>query len=171
MVIPLLVLAVLATFSGFLNTPFDPLVTRFLTYGHSMGIGIDPPASLPLILVSVIIALLGIWLAYSVYGRANRGAAFAKRMGVLYTLSYNKFYIDEIYHYLIVVPVFAIARAIAFIDRFIIDGIVRMLGELGYTGGVSLKYANTGQIQTYGVLTLFGLVALVAIALGIGGVL
>ena len=171
MVIPLLVLGALATLSGFLNTPFDPFVTRFLTYGHPLGIGIDPPASLPLILVSVVIALLGIWLAYSVYGRANRGAELAKRMGVLYTLSYNKFYIDEIYHYLIVTPIFTIARAIAFIDRFIIDGIVRMLGELGYTGGVTLKYANTGQVQTYGVLTLFGLVALVAIALGIGGVL
>ena len=169
MVVPLTVLGILATIGGFVNTPFAPWLGRFL---QDQGpIGYDPAANGWLMLVSAVIGLLGIWLAYSMYGKEFKGDAMAKRMGFLYQLSFHKFYFDELYHYVIVVPVFFLASVFQFIDRWIVDGIVRLVSEIGYTGGVSLKYSNNGQIQTYGLITAIGLAVLVLIAIGIGGVL
>ncbi len=169
MVVPLSVLGILATIGGFFNAPFAPFLGRFL---QDQGpIGYDPSANVWLMIISAIIGLLGIWLAYTLYGKEFKGDKVAKRMGFLYQLSFHKFYFDEIYHYVIVVPVFFLAQVFEFIDRWIVDGIVRLLGEIGYTGGISLKYTNNGQIQTYGLVSALGLAILVLIAVGIGGVL
>jgi len=170
MTIPLIVLGVLATVGGFINTPFDPMLGSFL---QDQGpIGYNPPANWALMAVSALVGLSGIWLAYTLYrtseGRAQR---FAQRTGFLYTLSFNKFYVDELYNLIIVTPVFKIAAVLQFVDRWIIDGLVRLAGEIGYTGGVGVKYSSTGQVQTYGLVTVFGLAVMVLIVIGIGGVI
>ncbi|PWI57987.1 NADH-quinone oxidoreductase subunit L [Sulfoacidibacillus thermotolerans] len=169
MTLPLLVLGLLATFAGFINTPFAPILSRFLQ--PNGPVGIDPPANWGLMAVSAVVGLLGIGLAYSLYGGGKRADAWAKRMGFLYALSYNKWYIDELYALIIVLPVVTLAEGLQFFDRWIVDGLVRLIGEVGYTGGVSLKYSADGQIQTYGLVTAFGLAALALVALRIGGVL
>ncbi len=170
MTIPLIALGVLATIGGFINTPFDPILGTFL---QDQGpVGFNPPANWALMAVSALVGLGGIWLAYTLYrteeGRAER---FAQRTGVLYTLSFNKFYVDELYSLIIVAPVMKIAGIFQFLDRWIIDGIVRLAGEIGYTGGVGVKYSSTGQVQTYGLVTVFGLAVMVLIVIGIGGVI
>lgn len=169
MKVPLSILAILATLAGFINTPFAPWLSDFLL--DKGPLGTDFPANYWLMAISAVIGLLGIWLAYSMYGKVNKGEAVAKRMGFLYTLSFRKFYFDEIYHYVITVPVFFIAGIFLFIDRWIVDGIVKLVGEIGYTFGIGFKYSNNGQIQTYGLISALGLVILVLIAIGIGGVL
>ena len=170
MTIPLIALGVLATIGGFINTPFAPILGYFL---QDQGpIGFNSPANWALMAVSALVGLGGIWLAYTLYrteeGRAER---FAQRAGGLYTLSFNKFYVDELYSLIIVLPVMKIAGIFQFLDRWIIDGIVRLAGEIGYTGGVGVKYSSTGQVQTYGLVTVFGLAVMVLIVIGIGGVI
>jgi len=169
MTTPLIVLGVLATVGGFFNTPFWPVIGNFL---QDRGpIGYDPGANVLLMIISALVGLAGIGLAYFVYGTEGRAEQMAKRMGLLYTLSYGKFFVDEAYGYIIVWPVTHLAAFISFIDNWIIDGIVKLLGQLTFLSGVSLKYTNTGQVQTYGLVTLVGLLILVAVAIGIGGVL
>jgi len=169
MTVPLIVLAILATFAGFINAPFWPELGKFL---QDRGpIGYDPGANYPLMAVSAVVGLLGIWLAYAVYSKEGRAERMATRMGVLYKLSFHKWYVDEAYQFSIVWLVMKLADVLNFIDRWIVDGIVKLIGEVAYLGGVSLKYSNTGQVQTYGLVTLVGLLLLVAAAIGIGGVL
>lgn len=169
MTLPLIVLAILATLAGFINTPFSPWLSRFLQ--QTQTIGIDPAANWGLMALSAVIGLLGIWLAFYVYGKEGRAQQLADRMGFLYQLSYHKFYFDEIYNVVIVLPIHYLGELLQFIDRWIIDGIVRLLGEAGYAGGFALKYSNTGQVQTYGLVTLLGVIIVAAVLLGIGGVL
>jgi NADH-quinone oxidoreductase subunit L len=71
------------------------------------------------------------------------------------------------------VPVVWIARVLNFIDKWIVDGIVRTLGEAGYVASLGLKYSQNGQVQTYGLITLLGAVLLIGISLYavIGGVI
>ncbi|MCY0876514.1 MAG: NADH-quinone oxidoreductase subunit L [Firmicutes bacterium] len=169
MTIPLILLAILATFAGFLNAPWWPEIGNFL---QDRGpIGYDPSANVPLMVISALVGLAGISLAWYTYSSEGRAERMAQKMGFLYKLSFNKFYIDEAYGYIIVWPVRKLADLLNFIDHWIIDGIVRLVGEATYLGGVSLKYSNTGQVQTYGLVTLVGLLVLVAVAIGIGGVL
>ena len=52
----------------------------------------------------------------------------AARCGILYRLSFHKFYIDEIYAALIKVLVDGIARGLYWLDVYIVDGIVNGLG-------------------------------------------
>ncbi len=169
MTLPLIVLGFLATFAGFINTPFAPLLGNFLQ--PNGPVGYDPPANWGLMAISAITGLLGIWVAYSLYSGGKRADAFAKRMGILYQLSFHKWYIDELYAAIIVLPVVTIADGLQFVDRYIVDGAVRLLGEVGYAGGVSLKYSADGQIQTYGLISVFGIAIVLIVALLIGGVL
>ena len=169
MKLPLILLGILATVGGLLNTPFAPWVSDFLQKSHA--IGIDPKTNWGLMALSAVVGLLGIGLAFYVYGETGRAYRLAKRMGFLYKLSFNKFYFDEIYHFVLVQPVFLLARGLRVVDKYILDGIVWLLGEVGYSGGLSLKFSNTGQVQTYGLIALLGIVVFVAVFLGIGGVL
>jgi NADH-quinone oxidoreductase subunit L len=50
--------------------------------------------------------------------------------GVAYDLVYNKYYIDEIYHALVVQPYIALCFAFAWFDSHIIDGFVNLMATL-----------------------------------------
>jgi len=56
-------------------------------------------------LVSVVVASLGILLAYWFYMRSpSNRFAWATRFGGFYRLLINKYYVDEFYHWLVVRP-------------------------------------------------------------------
>jgi NADH-quinone oxidoreductase subunit L len=169
MIVPLLVLGFMATFAGFANAPFMPYISRFL---QDVGpIGYNPPANIGLMAVSVAVGLCGIWLAWWLYRVEGRAERMATRLKPLYQVSFHKYWLDELYDVILVKPVRFVATALDFIDRWIVDGLVKVFGELGFTGGIALKYSNTGQIQTYGLITLFSLALLILAILGAGGVL
>jgi NADH-quinone oxidoreductase subunit L len=79
----------------------------------------------------------------------------------LYTLLNRKYFIDEIYEMMIVKPLRGLGLILDFIDIYVIDGIVRLsaitvvgIGRLG-------SRLQNGQLQTYGLITLLGLIILV----------
>lgn len=75
-------------------------------------------------------------------------------------LAYD-FYIDRLYRVTIVLVVDLTARLSNWVDRYLVDGIVNLVGLLSLMGSELLKYGVPGQSQTY-VLTI--LVSLSAIA-------
>ncbi|GAX89620.1 NADH-quinone oxidoreductase subunit L [Effusibacillus lacus] len=171
MTIPLVLLAIMSLVIGFVNAPF---------LGHAFGhflqgdqtIGFVPDFSFGIAGVSVLVGIAGILLAYLMYGKRSIDAEKVARIsGPFYTLSYRKFFIDEIYHLLIVTPFVWIGRILNFIDRWIVDGLVSLAGYTAYQSSVGLKYGQNGQIQTYGLLTSLGVLALVAVSLWMGGVI
>src|SRR5271155_4810179 len=91
---PLMILAVLSIFGGFINVPHF-LEPMFAEKAENQGLA----------WLSAGVGILGIFLAYVFYV-AQRGLAdsFSKGLGGLYTLVYNKYFVDEVYDATVVEP-------------------------------------------------------------------
>ena len=74
------------------------------------------------------------------------------------------FYTQKLYRLTVVFSVDLISKFIAWFDRYIIDGVVNLVGIVTVFGGQSLKYNVSGQTQFYALTILLG-VALLGIFL------
>lgn len=81
------------------------------------------------------------------------------------TLLANDMYTPQLYRSTIVFGVASLSRLADWFDRFIIDGVVNLVGFASLVTGEALRYSNTGQGQFY-LLTIA--LASVAIALFVG---
>ncbi|RMD83672.1 MAG: NADH-quinone oxidoreductase subunit L [Candidatus Dadabacteria bacterium] len=81
---------------------------------------------LGMMVVSVALALGGIYFAYLVYQRRSIGAEVLAQVagGWPYWLVYNKYWVDEIYYGTFLRGTLALSRAAGTFDRVVIDGIV-----------------------------------------------
>lgn len=68
------------------------------------------------------------------------------------------FYIDRVYRFTIVSAVALLSRISAWSDRYLIDGLVNLVGFAAIFGGQSLKYSISGQSQGY-MLTILAVVS------------
>jgi NADH-quinone oxidoreductase subunit L len=162
MTLPMLLLAILATVAGLINTPYAPILGHWLTEGMKFGDEASKGGASWITLAATLASLLGIFLAWAIYNRKSIHRDFiAHRLPWLYQLSFNKYYIDEIYDFIIVQPLRAIGEFLTLFDNYIIDGLVRLFA--GFTkevGHVGARVQN-GQIQTYGAIAFLGIVLLV----------
>lgn len=78
-------------------------------------------------------------------------------------LSYD-FYIDRIYRLTIVWVVGAAARVTAWVDRYVIDGLVNLVGVATLFGGEGLKYSTSGRSQGYVLVVLISVSTMVVLA-------
>src|SRR5690606_29246600 len=92
--------------------------------------------------------------------------AISARAPWLHKLVQNKYYIDEIYRYVIVVPLKAIGDFLALFDRYVVDGVVKLTaGTMLAVGRVGTRLQN-GQLQSYGLLSLVGLLLFIVVFVG-----
>lgn len=159
MSVPLVVLAVLAVGAGFVSIPgLNPWFGDWLTDGHAAEESLNGLV----VLLSTAVSLLGIGLGWYLFGTSGKfrvqpeGSTFW-----LVSLVRNKFYIDEIYQAVIVSPLKAIAWVLQLIDDYIVDGAVRLVAAVSVGTGKLTNRLQNGQIQTYGLVTLLGLVVLI----------
>jgi NADH-quinone oxidoreductase subunit L len=90
----------------------------------------------------------------------------SSRAGWLYRLSYRKFYIDELYEYIIVRPLRVFGYFLHLFDEFIVDGIVRLIANITLAIGRAGTRLQNGQLQTYGLVSMLGLVILAVAFVG-----
>jgi NAD(P)H-quinone oxidoreductase subunit 5 len=74
------------------------------------------------------------------------------------------FYTAKLYRVTIVFAVGLVSKIVYWIDRYLVDGVVNLVGLATMVGGQGLKYNVSGQTQFYMLsillgLTLFGIVA------------
>ena len=153
--LPLLVLAALAVVSGFLGHEWG--FGSWVYFGHAHAGAIDPMVAG----VSTSLTLLALAIAYLVYVKKVVAAdAIADRLGIFYTLSYHKYYIDEIYAALRQVFVDGCGKVFYWIDIYIVDGFVNALAlAVRFMSGV-LSFFESGQTQFYAAVVIFGAVLL-----------
>jgi len=153
MTIPLLILAVLTAVVGFI--PFSQFVT-------SDSIPFDVHIHWNIAIPSLLIAAAGIGVAAFMYMKPSKTPdKVAGKLSRIYRLSYNKFYIDEIYLWFTHTIIFGIvAQAASWFDRNIIDGFLN--GMASFTNMVSekTKTLQSGQLQHYGIYMVSGVLAL-----------
>jgi len=66
------------------------------------------------------------------------------------------FYVDEVYKLTVVLAVNLISKISAWIDRYVLDGFVNLIGIVTIFSGQSLKYTISGQSQAYMLTILLG---------------
>lgn len=155
--VPLIVLSVLSVVSG--------IWAHMAGFGDWVRFGAPAHEGMNLMIAgtSTLLAVSALVLAWKVYVAKSWDAdALAEKWGVLYQLSFHKFYIDEIYAALIKVFVDGIAKVLYWIDVHIVDGIVNALGGLVRAVSEMLSPAENGQVQSYAGVYLFGVIVLLA---------
>jgi len=162
MLFPMVILAIFAIGSGW--TLWG--VNEFLG-GHGAGFFkiLDPRES-PLPLISLAVALSGMFLAYAIYSKkwisADRiGQIFAP----IYTVLSRKYFMDELYEQVLVVRVLVngLFYRIQQFDTYVVDGTVNGLGKITVRAGSALRRLQTGQLQSYGLAIVIGVVIIMAV--------
>ena len=203
MIVPLVVLAVLAFLGGYVGLPHflgGSAVEGFLSPvfaaeegahvakagAHAAGVGLE----VAFLGISVVVALAGIGLAYFMYvARPTVPVTLARRLGPLYTLLSNKYYVDEIYMFFVINPLKGLAgwlarifdaqgidglvngiayatRALASLsadvfDPKILDGLVNGIAAFFGWSGQTTRKVQTGSVRNYALSILLGVVVLV----------
>jgi NADH-quinone oxidoreductase subunit L len=114
-----------------------------------------------------VVGFAGIALAYILYmGLPAVPAQLAQSFGWVYRLLLNKWYFDEIYDFLFVRPMMALARTLWQVgDATIIDGIPNGLASLTTSSSGQVVKVQTGSIAHYAFAMLIGVVVLVGVFL------
>ena len=168
MTAPLWVLAVLAFFGGILNLPV------LLTMEHYLEAAVGVPAFHPnitmelvLLVVSAIVAVAGVGLAYGRYVKGSSTAAgrfsagVARLVSPFETVARNKWYVDEIYAAWIVQPLLDLSSWFSqVVDQGVVDGAVNLVGQANLALGGALRRVHNGLVPTYALSLFCGVVAL-----------
>ncbi|MEH2348358.1 MAG: NAD(P)H-quinone oxidoreductase subunit F [Nostoc sp.] len=75
------------------------------------------------------------------------------------------FYIDRVYRVTVVSAVALLSRVSAWSDRYLVDGLVNLVGFATILGGQTLKYSISGQSQGY-MLTILAVVSVLVFFIG-----
>src|SRR6185295_7725270 len=183
MTIPLVLLAIPSIFLGlFLGLPFGASrITEWLApifeesehilHGEEASVafklfGIDGV----LILASVTIAVIGLVIAWRLFGvelgpirlpqQPERVRELTARAPFLYRASLNKWWFDDLNHLLFMVIGGRIAAAMWWFDREVIDGTVNAIGGGTVEAGRELRRIQTGRVQNYALGIAIGLIVM-----------
>jgi NADH-quinone oxidoreductase subunit L len=200
MVYPLIVLAAFATVLGFIGIHEGfPLLGPMLEnplhhFAGLLSFGYKELPTIPFdpvpMATSVVVALGGWTLGWFVYGRGVEradGRDPLERLGIIWRVLHNKYYVDELYGLTVVPLTVAFARlnalldakvvdglvnlvgvggrlfgdANGWIDRHLVDGLVNMVGIVNVELARGLRWLQTGRVQQYALVLFVSLVALI----------
>jgi len=169
MTVPLIVLAILSTIGGFIGFPvvegwnkFDEFLSPVFTVPaqvaeaghHSAGFEIG------MMIVSIVIALLGILSAYRMYiKKPELPDRLAETYRVPYQMIANKYWMDEIYDFVFVGPLIRFSVFLwRIFDETLVDGAVNGVAAVVRGGSQVFKRLQTGNVQSYALSILVGVV-------------
>jgi NADH-quinone oxidoreductase subunit L len=196
---PLAALAVLSTIGGFVGFPgwsgisnkFEHFLEPVLRIpGNAAVVHHAAGEELLFTGLSVVIAAVGIFLAYRFYissqGLADR---VTQKIKGIYQLVFHKYYVDELYDALFVNRVKDLGRACFFLDstfvdgavngaaaatrgtatisrlfdKYVVDGLVNLVGWINMMMNRVVTSFQTGLVQRYALVAVLGIVVFVLI--------
>ncbi len=173
MTLPLILLAILSIAGGFIGIPEvlwgHDWLGHFLEPVFKDSAAIVPAAEtanstteFALMGTSVVLAIAAIVWAYSKYvSKGEVPVADGEERPALVNLSYNKFYIDELYDAIIRKPLDALS---VFFDKVIerlgIDGIVNGLGKGTVETSKGLRLLQSGNVGFYIFMMVLGIISI-----------
>jgi NADH-quinone oxidoreductase subunit L len=171
MLIPLIVLAVLSIVAGYIGIPpalggHEP-IAEFLKPGTVAEEAHAGSMALEWVLMgsSVAAAGVGLLLAYLFYiARPELPARVSASASALYSILTNKYYVDEIYEAILVLPIIVASRQFLwrFIDAGVIDGTVNGIGTVIRSSAGGLRRMQIGYVRAYAAWILFGGIVIIA---------
>jgi NADH-quinone oxidoreductase subunit L len=99
----------------------------------------------------VLIALVGIGIAATLYYKKNaKPENLATSLKGIYSASFHKFYIDEVYLFITKSILFQfVSRPVAWFDRHIVDGTMNFIGDTTVFFSGAIKRIQSGHVQLY----------------------
>jgi NADH-quinone oxidoreductase subunit L len=161
--------------------------------GHGEAVAhVSRAAEIGLMIFSVLVAALGIWIAHRFYvEHPDIPKRLAKRWSGGYRTLLNKYYVDELYDATVIAGTLGSARGLwrfdsgvvdgavdgsglltrltswasAIFDKYVVDGLVNFAGWVTGESSFVTRKLQTGLVQNYALLMLFGVFAFLAIYL------
>jgi NADH-quinone oxidoreductase subunit L len=162
---------------------------------HTPAAALSHAGELVLMGFSVLIGVIGIATAYRFYVRRPQIAATLKaRLAGPHRVLTNKYYVDELYGATVIRGTVASANGLwtfdrkvvdgavngsgaltrvtswlsGLLDKYIVDGLVNLVGSILQESSFIFRRLQTGLIQNYALLMLFGVFAFVSLYLVLG---
>ena len=178
MLFPLVVLAILSVIGGFVGVPAalggHNELEHFLdpVFANAVPVATDAAnhgLELTLAGVSVVTAFIGLFAAFVFY--VQRPGTLGRAVGStkLYALVSNKFYVDELYHFVLITPLLVVTRIVLdlIVDRGVVQGSGKAAGMLTESLGSLTRRMQSGNIRSYaGWLALGAAAVLVVMVFG-----
>jgi NADH-quinone oxidoreductase subunit L len=173
MTIPLMVLAAGAFGVGWVNIPHvlggGAHFAEFLkpVVGHP-EFHATPAQELRVMGVSTTIALIGLVTAAIFYLKKTEiPVKLARNFSIIYRILFNKYYVDELYHYALIKPTLWVANSFigAVTDAKIIEGIVNGVPRVIGRFAESLRKVQTGLAQHYAIIMAAGVMIIIMLML------
>jgi NADH-quinone oxidoreductase subunit L len=192
MTVPLVVLAVGSVIAGLIGPPpVTAAVGEAAGHGEHMSHGLE----WLLILASVLVAVVGMMVAWKIYGGRQGlagGEAIAVRFAPIHRLLVNKYYVDELYDATVVRGFWGTARGLfrfdagfidgflvngsrhltvavsmlsGFFDKSFVDGLVNAVGWVLRLFSRFLRRLQTGLVSQYAFVMVMGVLALICVYL------
>ncbi len=180
MTIPLIILAVLSIVGGFINVP--EILGGHLELAHYLapvfkhpvpkGAPLDGNMEITLMAISVAAALLALIYAWIKYIKNSHvPVRDGEERGLLATLSYHKFYVDELYDSIIRKPLDGLSVfCYKVVDKLGIDGLVNGIGSTPVEAGKGLRLLQSGNVGFYIFMMVVGIIAVLIYSLGLTNV-
>ncbi|MFO0946381.1 MAG: NADH-quinone oxidoreductase subunit L [Planctomycetota bacterium] len=162
MAIPLKILAVCALGIGFVTGPPTHWIAGYLEKTPGLPHHEFHESAGAVMVIGSMVALAGLAVAWLLY--VYRPALLDKLTqvaGKFTDLSLNKFYIDEIYAWIIVRPLRILALLCQVVDKYFVDQIVDLVGSMPARIGQVFRPVQNGMIQSYALVMAVGLTVLV----------
>jgi NADH-quinone oxidoreductase subunit L len=158
MTVPLVVLAAGSILGGALA------VNHFLEHWLELPTFEVPPTRAWLAMIaSTIVAILGTWFAYALFG--HRGLAaderFEQRAPAVARTLENKYYVDEFYDEALVTPLERFSRFLWRGIDALIDGILALGGYVVAAVGDLLRFLQTGNVRNYALMFFVGVIVFI----------
>jgi NADH-quinone oxidoreductase subunit L len=155
------------------NTSTAGAATPEVEEAHFLGM--DPHHGA--LIASIVMAIGGIVAAWWLHlaGRTtaatSRADGLIPALGPIPNLAQHKWYVDEIYDFLIVKPLWFLSHILYFVDKLLVDGLVNAFGFMPRAAGGMVRRQQTGVLHDYAVSMAAGitLVVLVVVIISSGG--
>jgi len=175
MTIPLWSLAGLSVIGGFFGVPnfivetftheeahINLLHNWLYNVVYDMDLTLSHAIEWGLMILSIAIAVLGVWLAFKMYNNDQQeesDALVSKRFGGLYALWKDKYNLDEVYEGLVANPTVKFSdRVLAVFDMKVVDGIVNTVAGTVRLFGSLFRYVQTGVVSNYALAFVVGVI-------------
>ena len=170
MVIPLMVLAVCAIFVGLIFGPtgwFEHHIAKTPGFETKPMLAEEHGTDWTTMIFGTLVGVAGLGLSWTLYGkRSEIPARLATQLRPLYNLSLHKFWVDQIYQWIVVKPLLWLSRFASVFDRVVIDGLVNLVARMPRAfGGEFLAPFQNGLVQFYAAATALVVAGLLAILL------
>jgi NADH-quinone oxidoreductase subunit L len=210
MTVPLMILALLSVVGGWIGWPeslggkdyfarfLDPVIAKQAEVVAAIPEAAVHTTEYELMAVSVLVALIGIGLAWYFYlRRPTIPGTLAAKTGGLYRLIYNKYYVDQIYDAMFVnrakdlgVALGAfdvgvidglgvngvgwatrLASSIEMVwDKWVIDGLVNLAARIVWIISYPVRMIQSGRVSSYALLIVLGVLVFLGYFLRVAGV-